>query len=78
MIEVGDIWSLKALLGHADIQTTQRYAHLSERNYRLPVLSWTHSNERGKEGGGFPEEISTLNPRSKQKLSNILLLKPTT
>jgi integrase len=76
MIEVGDIWSLKALLGHADIQTTQRYAHLSERNYRLPVLSWTAtsslprtcSTERGNGGGGFPLEVPTLNSRSKTKI----------
>lgn len=40
MIEVGDIWSLKAILGHVDVQTTQRYAHLSAQHQKAPVLSW--------------------------------------
>lgn len=40
MIEVGDIWSLKGILGHVDVQTTQRYAHLSQKHQRMPVLPW--------------------------------------
>jgi integrase len=40
MIEVGDIWSLKGILGHVDVQTTQRYAHLSQRHHRVPILNW--------------------------------------
>jgi len=40
MIEVGDIWSLKGILGHVDVQTTQRYAHLSQRHHKMPILSW--------------------------------------
>ena len=40
MIEVGDIWSLKGILGHVDIQTTQRYAHLSQSHQKVPTLSW--------------------------------------
>jgi len=43
MIEVGDIWSLKAILGHVDVQTTQRYAHLSATHQKSPVLSWAMS-----------------------------------
>lgn len=38
MIEVGDIWSLKGILGHVDVQTTQRYAHLSDRHQKMPGL----------------------------------------
>ncbi len=41
MIEVGDIWSLKGILGHVDVQTTQRYAHLSQRHQKMPALSWS-------------------------------------
>lgn len=40
MIEVGDIWSLKGILGHVDVQTTQRYAHLSQRHQKMPAMSW--------------------------------------
>jgi integrase len=40
MIEVGDIWSLKGILGHVDVQTTQRYAHLSQKHQKMPVLPW--------------------------------------
>ena len=43
MIENDDIWSLKAILGHGDIQTTQRYAHLSGRHQRVPTFSWNSS-----------------------------------
>jgi integrase len=45
MIEVGDIWSLKGILGHVDVQTTQRYAHLSAKHQKMPVLSWTMESE---------------------------------
>jgi integrase len=46
MIEVGDIWSLKGILGHGDVQTTQRYAHLSERHQRMPILPWMVEEEK--------------------------------
>ncbi|NDC25007.1 MAG: hypothetical protein EBZ49_12910 [Proteobacteria bacterium] len=38
MIEVWDIWSLKGILGHLDIQTTQRYPHLSQSHQKVPNL----------------------------------------
>ncbi len=38
MIEHDDIYALKALLGHSDIKTTQKYAHLSERHKRKPLV----------------------------------------
>jgi integrase len=40
MIENDDIWSLKGILGHADVQTTQRYAHLSGRHQVVPSFCW--------------------------------------
>jgi integrase len=40
MIEVGDIWTLKSILGHVDVQTTQRYAHLSDKHQQKPTLHW--------------------------------------
>jgi integrase len=40
MINVGDIWSLKGILGHSDIQTTQRYAHLSDKHLKVPNIVW--------------------------------------
>lgn len=40
MIENDDIWSLMAILGHADVQKTQRYAHLSRKHQRVPMFSW--------------------------------------
>lgn len=41
MIEVDDIWSLKGILGHVDVQTTQRYAHLSKKHQRIPMLNFS-------------------------------------
>lgn len=38
MREHDSVWDLKALLGHADVQTTMRYAHHSRRHKR-PTLS---------------------------------------
>jgi integrase len=52
MIEVGDIWSLKGILGHVDVQTTQRYAHLSSRRQVAPPMSWIADG--AKTGKKFP------------------------
>lgn len=41
MLEHDDIWSLKEILGHVDIWTTQRYAHLSFRHVSAHSLNWT-------------------------------------
>lgn len=40
MIRQDDIWSLKGILGHVDVQTTQKYAHLSSRYQRIPDFEW--------------------------------------
>jgi integrase len=40
MIEHDDIWSLRKILGHRDVQTTQRYAHLSTRHLKAQALVW--------------------------------------
>ncbi|MBM4222383.1 MAG: site-specific integrase [Gammaproteobacteria bacterium] len=40
MITTDNIWDLKYLLGHADIQTTQRYAHLSSKKRFSPNFEW--------------------------------------
>jgi integrase len=50
MLEHDDIWTLMRLLGHADIQTTQRYAHLSAKNFRRNTLNWNG----GDDGGNTP------------------------
>lgn len=47
MIEVDDIWSLKGILGHADVQTTQQYAHLSQKHQRIPTLNFTSPKGAG-------------------------------
>lgn len=44
MIKSDDIWSLKGILGHADIQTTQRYAHLSSLHQKVPTFNWASKN----------------------------------
>lgn len=38
MIKNDDIWSLKEILGHRDVQTTQRYAHLSSRHLSRGII----------------------------------------
>jgi integrase len=48
MIEHDDIWSLRAILGHGDIQTTQRYAHLSRKHQKVPAFSWNVSAQRNE------------------------------
>ena len=40
MITTDNIWDLKYLMGHADIQITQRYAHLSAKKRITPNFGW--------------------------------------
>ena len=40
MIKNDNIWELKKILGHADVQTTQRYAHLSSLHQPVPSFDW--------------------------------------
>jgi integrase len=44
MIVTDNIWDLKKILGHADIQTTQRYAHLSSKQQVAPNFGWEESS----------------------------------
>jgi integrase len=45
MIATDNIWDLKYLLGHADVQTTQRYAHLSSKQKFTPDFRWESEKE---------------------------------
>ena len=38
MMVSDNIWELKGILGHSDIQTTQKYAHLSQGGQGVPQL----------------------------------------
>lgn len=40
MMKNDDIWELMRILGHADIQTTQKYAHLSSIHKSIPSFDW--------------------------------------
>ncbi|MBF0207076.1 MAG: tyrosine-type recombinase/integrase [Oligoflexia bacterium] len=40
MIKNDNIWELMRILGHADIQTTQKYAHLSSLQRSVPEFNW--------------------------------------
>lgn len=39
MLRGGDIWDLMGVLGHSNIQTTMRYAHLSKQIKRVPSFN---------------------------------------
>jgi integrase len=45
MIKTANIWDLKSILGHSDIQTTQKYAHLSVHYNLTPNFNWDHDTE---------------------------------
>ena len=38
MIKNDDIWALKGIIGHVDVVTTQKYAHLSSRFQKVPAF----------------------------------------
>ena len=40
MMTHGDIWKLKAILGHQCITTTERYAHLSKNAHNVTQFEW--------------------------------------
>lgn len=40
MIDVGDIWSLKQIMGHASVSTTEKYAHNAAKHQRAAALSY--------------------------------------
>ena len=42
MIKNDNIWELMKLLGHSDIQTTMKYAHLSSFNKIVPAFDWSN------------------------------------
>jgi integrase len=44
MIEHDDIWSLMSILGHSNITTTHRYAHLSSKHQKIPVFDWNEKS----------------------------------
>jgi hypothetical protein len=75
-----DLGSVKEILGHSDIQTTLRYAHLAPEHLRDEVnrgnlsgtVSKTVTNQDGKRGGDIqpinslvrPEGLEPPTPRS--------------
>ena len=40
MIQFDDIWKLMQLLGHSNIEMTQKYAHLSSKHQSAPEFNW--------------------------------------
>lgn len=44
MIEHDNIWSLMSILGHSNITTTHRYAHLSSKHQKIPVFDWNEKS----------------------------------
>ena len=63
MIEVGDIWNLKGILGHVDVQMTQRYAHLSSQRQVVLPMSWIAG------GGEAGEKNPTHYPHTNSELT---------
>jgi integrase len=53
MIEGGEIWTLKNILGHSDVVTTQKYAHHAPKYQKIPDFDWDEGNEK----------VSNLHPK---------------
>lgn len=71
MMQGGNIYDLKALLGHADISTTMRYAHLSPDHLKkqASLVSFNNDHSQDEESNVIPlnriRSISALAPQKR-------------
>ncbi|MFA6236761.1 MAG: site-specific integrase [Bacteriovorax sp.] len=67
MMNGGDIFELKDLLGHTDIKMTMRYAHLSRKHLQKSIRFMDMVNEQNT-------NVPVLDPRESNREENLLML----